>query len=258
MNVAKELLSTKKVVFLDLDGVVYMGEHAIMGAAEFIAQLRTKNINVRFLTNNSGTEPGSIVKKLARMKIDAAREEVVTSGYAAALWASEQQLSSVYVSGSFDLKSMFEERGIHLTNSSASASAIVVGANKNFGYQTICDALPGLLNGATFIACNRDSYFPAGPTLFLPGCGAMVGAMEGACGRKVDFVIGKPNPYMLKLASKQLIQQPENYIMIGDSFESDIAMANEFGIDSILIGSGLTGRKKGAASAMVESIKDLL
>ena len=69
---------------LDLDGVVWLGESPIPGAAQAIARLRSSGTRVVFITNNSATVVTEVVRKLQLMDIPASDEDVVTSAQAAA------------------------------------------------------------------------------------------------------------------------------------------------------------------------------
>ncbi|MDQ3751491.1 MAG: HAD family hydrolase, partial [Actinomycetota bacterium] len=64
----------------DLDGVIYRGDRLIEGAPEAIGRLRERGVNVIFCTNNSRSTVDEYVAKLAGFGIDAADEDVLTSG----------------------------------------------------------------------------------------------------------------------------------------------------------------------------------
>src|SRR6478752_3354584 len=68
---------------IDLDGVVWLGDEPIDGAAKAVRQLRDAGEQLAFVTNNSYWTRGEVAAKLARHDIDAA-EDVVTSAMAAA------------------------------------------------------------------------------------------------------------------------------------------------------------------------------
>ena len=90
-------------------------------------------------------------------------------------------------------------------------------------------------HGAKFIACNRDKSFPVEGGKSMPACNAMVAAIESTTGKPPDYVIGKPETFMLDLIAKRNKYLPQEILIIGDSPETDIAMANRFGSPSILI-----------------------
>jgi ribonucleotide monophosphatase NagD (HAD superfamily) len=62
----------------------------------------------------------------------------------------------------------------------------------------------------------------------------MVWAIIGATGRKPDFIVGKPNPYMLVIICEANGLLPENICVVGDVPESDMRMASSFGTLGIL------------------------
>lgn len=250
-------LDRKASVILDLDGVVYEGAEAIPGAVSTIAALRACGKRVVFLTNNSARNPSFILNKLGKMGIAVEREELVTSGVAAVWWLKEQDAPRVYVSGTDELAGMFLDAGFDVRSNSAEADAIVVGMDPEFSYKKIAAALPGLLRGAKLVACNRDAFYPSGAGAYSPGCGAMIAALEGACARAADVVVGKPNPKMLEIICDRFGFAAEQTVMVGDTFTSDIVMAREFGMDSVWITAAETVRDGFAGTYRLPSLGHL-
>jgi ribonucleotide monophosphatase NagD (HAD superfamily) len=80
---------------------------------------------------------------------------------------------------------------------------LVVGLDIEFTYPKISASLDALMGGATFIACNRDKRFPIEGNRFLPGCGAMVAAIEAAWGKKPDYEVGKPDTTFLEIIAAE-------------------------------------------------------
>ena len=72
---------------LDLDGVVWLGDEAVPGAADAVARLRRAGERVLFVTNNSAFRVGDQEAKLAGFGI-AAEDDVLTSAAAAAARSS--------------------------------------------------------------------------------------------------------------------------------------------------------------------------
>ena len=68
---------------LDLDGVIWLADEPIAGAAEAVARLRGAGEDVVFVTNNSSQPVGEVEAKLARHGIPA-EGDVITSAMAAA------------------------------------------------------------------------------------------------------------------------------------------------------------------------------
>jgi len=63
----------------------------------------------------------------------------------------------------------------------------------------------------------------------------MVGAISAATDRKPDFVVGKPNPYILNKIAEDFNIESNQIVVVGDSYESDIQMALNNRNNAILI-----------------------
>src|SRR6185503_12843605 len=70
-------------VAVDLDGVIWLGEEAIPGAADAIGRLRSEGVPTVFVTNNAYPTLAEHEAKLARFGVEA-RGEVLSSPMAAA------------------------------------------------------------------------------------------------------------------------------------------------------------------------------
>lgn len=232
------LLRAKKAVFLDLDGVVYAGDALIPGADRAVEWLRGANILLRFLSNNSLKHPRSIASKLERLGIPCPVEHVLTSGMLAcrALRSLLGEHANIAVIGTEELKTLAIEAGL-LPTDDENAPAVLVGMNPEFRYEHIILASRAIRSGAAFFACNRDGMFMGSGGQYFPGCGAMVGAIEGATGIAPKRCFGKPDAGMLEEALMSGGWDASDCLMIGDTWSSDIAMAQSVGMDWIYVGS---------------------
>ena len=226
-----------RTVAIDLDGVVYEGDHVIKGAVETISGLRKLGIDVYFVTNNSGKKRTSIAIKLNKMGITSTVDHIITSGYAAAVLVNSlcsTQDYRILLIGSEELEEelvQFSRKVVH----ELPADILVVGFDKSFNYERLSLGLNALRQGAIFVACNRDRVFPVGDNQVLPACGPIIAALEWACGKEADYVVGKPNTMMLELIARERGFKTHEILVVGDTIESDIAMANRFGCPSVLL-----------------------
>ena len=93
-------------------------------------------------------------------------------------------------------------------------------------------------SGALFIGTNPDKTFPADNEIH-PGTGSILAAIEAATDT-VPFIIGKPYPTLYEMALNILTTEKRETLVIGDRLETDIKGANELGIQTALVLSGVT------------------
>ena len=74
----------------------------------------------------------------------------------------------------------------------------------------------------------------------IPDAAGMIGAVEGVTGRRVDPVVGKPSPIMLRVALDRLGLPAPECAIVGDRLETDIAMGRAAGLGTILVLTGIT------------------
>ncbi|MDO8339230.1 MAG: HAD-IIA family hydrolase [Candidatus Burarchaeum sp.] len=243
-----------KGYILDLDGVVYRGSAPVPGALAFIARLRAARRKIIFLSNASFGSRAAIAAKLRSMGIKCKDSEVINSGYVTAQYIKKKfGKCTVFVAGEQGLMDELQAAGVRVQKPGAGldvrkrrvrkkgACAVVAGFDRHITYEKIADALDLLLAGVPFIASNSDPTYPVENRL-LPGAGMVVGALEGCSGRK-PLVLGKPNPLMLRACLAAMHLKPSEVAVVGDRLETDILMANKAKVYSILVLTGVSGRK---------------
>lgn len=235
MNKVFVINEKTKLFAFDLDGTLYLGEDILPGATELVDYLVDK-YQVVFFTNNSSKQLGDIYSKLNRIGIKCNPEQVYSSGHLTALYLKETGIDNLYVIGSKGLSSEIKKMGLRIIDDD-SAENIVVGLDLDFNYKKIETALAILLKGGKFIACNEDMNFPIGKHRFMPGCGSMVAAVSSASARRPDFVVGKPNTYILAKILQDFKVKRSEVIVVGDSYESDIEMALNYNCKGVLVNS---------------------
>ena len=233
-------VAARRIVVLDLDGVVYEGSRAIPGAAEAIARMQAAGYRFGFLTNNSGSDPSRVIEKLRSFGIACGPESLMTSGLGAAILLGKERarLGSlrVHVVGSSALRQLVSANGVDLVES-GDADLLLVGLDAGFDYRMLSRALDTVSRGARLWACNRDASYPADGGRLLPGCGPIVAAIETACGRRANVVVGKPERLLLDLLLVQLGETTASCVVVGDGLDSDIAMARSCGIPAVWVTS---------------------
>ena len=249
-----EISEKIKLFAFDLDGTIYFGEEVAPEAHELIDYLREK-YKIAFFSNNSSQTGSGVHEKLNNMKIECSRDEVYTSSTATASYLKETGIDNIYVIGSNSFRNEIESNGLRIVDNN-SAENLVVGLDIDFNYNKIENALSVIFNGGKFIACNEDKFFPVGKNRYLPGCGAMVGAIISSTNKRPDFVVGKPNTYILSKIAKAYRVKHYEIVVVGDSLESDIQMALNYNSKGSVISSN--GIDKNENVIVMENLNKLL
>jgi HAD superfamily hydrolase (TIGR01450 family) len=245
-----------KLFAFDLDGTLYTAEKAMYGAIDVVKYLQTCS-RVVYFTNNSSKTVNEIHKKLNKLGFLTNFKNIYTSSSAAADYLRAVRINNVFVIGSKGLKEELLKADINISQNEK-AKNLLVGLDFDFNYDKIAIALNILRNGGKFVACNEDRSFPVENDRLLPGCGAMVGAISAVSGRKPDFIIGKPNTYILEQIARDYGVNRKQVIVVGDSFESDIRMALNFGCRSILIGNKKINNSKVKVIKKIGQLKQII
>ncbi|MBK7870632.1 MAG: HAD family hydrolase [Saprospiraceae bacterium] len=225
---------------IDMDGVIYGGNHLIPGADDFIAQLKKRNIPFLFLTNNSQRTTRDVVNKLAGLGIDVEESDVFTSAMATGWFLSRMKpYGSAYVLGEGGLITSLHENGYSLVGQSP--DFVVVGEGRNFTLEMVNNAVDMILEGAKLVATNLDPS-PKKKGWTNLGIKAVIAMIEEATGVKA-FSVGKPSPVMMRVARKKLGLETAETTMIGDTLDTDILGGIQVGYRTILTLSGVSKRE---------------
>ncbi len=241
---------------IDLDGVMYRGEELLPGAKEFVAWLDATHKKYLFLTNNSFASDTQVIAKLARLGITTDASHVLGAGQAAVKNITRRfPNATVYVVGEQPLLDMVRSYDLHVFEqqeqpakipadprvpASRLAEAVLVGLDRTFDYKKLTGAVTAIRGGAAFVAINRDPLLPIEGDI-IPGCGAMVAAIEASSSTKPE-VVGKPEPTLLQEAMHTLSSQPDETVMIGDGLDTDIAGGLAAHTHTLLVLSGKDSR----------------
>ena len=93
-------------------------------------------------------------------------------------------------------------------------------------------------NKAILLGTNGDVIYPVGKKV-VPGAGTILAAVQ-TCTQTKPVIVGKPNPFALKYLMGKYKIPKKQFFGIGDLLATDILFAQNAGIDSGLVLTGLT------------------
>ncbi len=231
-----EDLKSYDAIVCDLDGVIYRGRRVIEGNVSVLLRLQREGKVVRFLTNNSTRTPEHYVERLRSLGFAVGEGDVITSGLATGMYLKEEGISSAYVVGSPALREVLRRYGVRF--SPKGAEVVVVGMDPRFNYRKLRRAASLVYSGVRFVATNPDTSLPVENGV-LPGAGSMVAAISAAAGRNPDVIVGKPNPTIFRMATRDL--KEKRVLFVGDRLNTDILGGNRAGLDTLLVLTGVHG-----------------
>ena len=223
-----------KCIIFDLDGTIYFGNNLADKANEVIKKSRSISDYIFFVTNNSAKTRQEIYERLVEMGIDVELNEVITSSYAIGKYLKDNNIKSVYCIGTESLANEIKNNGIDINNDFV--ETVVVGYNKDFKLDDLTELLnSNISTKVSLIVANKERAYPTKNKMILGAAGPIVSAVECVLNKQTDKIIGKPNKIMLDIVLKDLGLDPKEVCVIGDSLESDVKMAQNYGADYIWI-----------------------
>jgi 4-nitrophenyl phosphatase len=238
-------------ILLDGDGVLWKANDPIPGINPFFDFLAEHEIRWALLTNNNTRTAKDYIDKLRGFGIQADKNSVFTSSTVTAdyLLGKYGPGAALHVVGMDGLITTLVEAGFKVTHGEQQPRdgvvAVVAGMDRQINHEKIKIAMRLILEGAAFIATNTDGSFPT-PEGINPGTGMVIGALQFTSGVK-PYIAGKPYPAIFETALHTLGADPSQALMVGDRLETDILGANQLGIESAAVLTGVTSREEIAA-----------
>lgn len=227
---------------IDLDGTIYRGKEKIPAAKRFIERLQGHDIPFLFVTNNSTQAPIKVVENLANnFDIHVKEENVYTSALATADYIADlnKDKRSVYVIGEVGLKQAILDKGFRFEETNP--DYVVVGLDYDVTYHKFELATLAIKRGAKFIGTNADTNLPNERGL-VPGAGSVIALVECSTQQKATY-IGKPETIIMEKALERLGLPKDEVVMVGDNYMTDIKAGINFGIDTMLVYTGVSTRE---------------
>ncbi|MDA8436135.1 MAG: HAD-IIA family hydrolase [Actinomycetales bacterium] len=233
------LLDDHDALLLDLDGVVYVGPHAVPHAVEAITAARARGVTAAYVTNNAARPPAVVAEHLRELGLDVTAHDVVTSAQAGAreVAARVPVGSRVLAVGGPGVAEALRDRGLEPVSRYADGpAAVLMGYGPDVGWRELAEASYAVGAGALFVATNTDMSIPTDQGM-APGNGAFVAAVVSASGRE-PLVAGKPRaPLLVESVERVGARSP---LVVGDRLDTDIEAGHVCGIPTLLVLTGVT------------------
>lgn len=235
MNTAlAERLTKLELIFLDMDGTIYMGDDLFEWTPPFLKGLQERGIRPVYLTNNSSRSKSAYQDKLAKMGVQAHLDDIYTSGDATIDYLKQEGIQRIFLMGTPSLEEAFIEAGFTLAETEV--DMVVMGYDKTLTYEKLNTAYHLITAGIPWCATHPDLLCPT-PHGFDIDLGAMMQALISAT-QVQPKIIGKPHAEMTGPLLKRLGVPTQQVGIMGDRLYTDIKTGLNGGLVSILVLTG--------------------
>ncbi|MBR3678220.1 MAG: HAD-IIA family hydrolase [Alistipes sp.] len=239
-----EKLRKLKHFALDMDGTIYLGTTLFPFTKAFLGGVKEMGLRYSFLTNNPSASLDDYLAKLAKLGVEAVRDEMYTTSIATIDYIKTHYPTAkrLFLLGTPSMVSEFEKAGFISTAESADdvPDVVVVAFDKTLQYDRLCRAAWWISQGVPYIATNPDRVCPTDQKVVLVDCGSICECLAHATGRRPDITLGKPDPNMLSGILIRFGYEADEVAMVGDRIYTDIEMAHNAGAFGVLVLSGET------------------
>lgn len=251
------LLERYKLLLFDAYGVLVRGEGVIEGAQALVEHLNATSRQYYILTNDASRHISTSFERFTQLGLSIPIERIITSGSLLVRYFKERDLSGArtVVLGPVDSHQYALDAGASLVKpwEVDTLEVLVFGdMPTEEPVRWLEEAISAMLR--TLDAGHTPKLVLPNPDLIYPKDTRRVGLTAGAIASMFDHIIkerypglalkidrlGKPHPYIFEEGMVRAGHTDRaNTIMVGDQLVTDIQGAQDFGIDSALVTTGL-------------------
>lgn len=253
----EELLERYDAFLVDAYGVLVDSTRVYPTAARFLHRLRDANKRFLILSNDASKLPSTAAERYQRFGLPIDECDLLTSGTLVGpyLLANDLAARPSIVLGPHETRHFILNVGSTITRiDDPDAEVVVVFDDGGFPFLPAIEAvLSNLIKRIDrnlpvhLVLPNPDYVYPKAPGQMGLAAGSVASLIEQALQHRFgdaapQFVrLGKPHLPIFTAGMEQLaVADPRRVVMIGDQLQTDILGAQEAGIDSVLVGTGVS------------------
>ena len=249
----QELIARYPVILFDSFGVLASSNAVLPGAVELIANLNAIAKTYFVLTNDASALPESRSENYAKLALNIKPEQIITSGGLLSRYFADEHLQGLrcVILGPEDSVRYVQIAGGEVVPIGADFDAVVIGDQSGFPFlETMDQVMTDLFRktdkgeNVRLILPNPDLIYPDGDGFGFASASIAM-RLESALKLRyperddLHFIrLGKPHEAIFAEALRR--SGTRDMVMIGDQLETDIKGANDFGLDSVLVGTGIS------------------
>lgn len=233
-------LANKKIFFIDTDGTLRLKNQKIAGSSEFLEHLKNSNKLFYIISNNSSLTPQRHASYLNELGFAVDESQIWISTQSTVQYLKKRGFKKVYWVANSEVSAYLESEG--LAFDADNPQAVLLTYDTELTFKKLEETCRLVAKGLPYFATHHDVVCPT-PNGFVPDIGTFIKVIETTTAVTPNMIFGKPNPSLVE----QLLQKNglswEDAVIIGDRLYTDIQMAAQTGMTSVLVLTGETTRK---------------
>jgi HAD superfamily hydrolase (TIGR01458 family) len=218
---------------LDMDGVLYIGDKPIPGAADTLRLLRARGIPFRFITNTSTRSPDELQRTMVGLGLDVGADEIFSAVAATCRYLEQAGNPRCHLLVADAVRDCFAQ----FPQDDHAPDFVVIGdIGERWHYTLLNEVFCMLMRGAKLVCMHRNRYWQTEQGLKMD-IGAFVAGLEYVSGKQA-IVIGKPSWDFFRLSVQALGLTAGEVAIVGDDIETDIGGGQAAGLRGILVRTG--------------------
>jgi HAD superfamily hydrolase (TIGR01450 family) len=239
-NESIKKIRDKKIFFIDRDGTLTLGKSVIKGAIEFLNSLKREDKYFFVATNNSSITPKEHLDRFNKLGLGLKEDNILVSSSSALSFLKQNDFNRIFWVANKNVSNFFEKEG--LIYDEKNPQAILLTYDDEINYDKLKKLTNFVRFGVPYYATHSDIVCPTdkGP---IPDIGTFIKIIEMTTGILPNKIFGKPDKSFIDPILKKYNLSREDAVIIGDRLYTDIKLAEDSNITSILVLTGETKRE---------------
>ncbi len=233
-------LKNKKIFFIDRDGTLTLGDRIMAGSNSFLELLSFKNKIFYILTNNSSKTPRQHYEQFNRAGLKLKEHNVLVSLQPTLLYLKQEGFTNLFWVANERVSKYIREQGFVFDDSNP--QAVLLTYDDEINYAKLKKIISFIRKGYPYYATHLDTLCPTNEGL-IPDIGTFIQVIETATGSLPNKTFGKPNLDFIKPILDKHGLCEKDAVIIGDRLYTDIKLAENSEMTSVLVLTGETKRE---------------
>lgn len=229
----------KKIFFVDADGTLILGKKVIDGGNSFLDKLKNKNLFFYILTNNSSKTPNQHLKKLKKLGLNIEINNIVVSIESVIYFLFSKNIKNIFWVANKKVSEFLKNKGF--VYDEKNPQALLLTYDNEINYEKIRKLVCLVRKGIPYYATHADLVCPTHMGN-IPDIGTFIKLIKMTMGVVPKKVFGKPKKSLVRFILKKHGLSYEDSVIVGDRLYTDIKLAENSDITSVLVLSGETKR----------------